>query len=412
MGPIVKKIAILGFGTVGQGVYEGIKTNEKRLEQLIGEPIQICAVLVKDITKDRTIEREVLVTNNIEEILKIPDLQIVFEAIVGTEPCFTYLKRFIEKGCHVITANKVMLAHHGIELVNLAQEKGVTVRYEATVAGGVPIISTLCSILKTNHILKLEGILNGTSNFILTEMRKHGCTFEEALKLAKQLGYAEQDPTNDVDGYDAYYKLIILYRCIFGREPNWKVIEREGISTITQQYVELAQVFGLRFRHVAHISLDAKDCWVKPVLVDETHPFYSIDGVDNTIHIQGTLVGGLTFTGAGAGRYPTASAMIEDFVQIFQQKNHLFPHVLPFIDERKHESEIRNSDWAIFTDQETASMIKSESPIIQERKNGKIVFLQLEGTHEWMNQLKQKYSVHVYEILNVNKVANIKENVS
>lgn len=201
MGPIVKKIAILGFGTVGQGVYEGIKANEKKLEQLIGEPIQICAVLVKDITKKRAIEPEVLVTSDIEDIIKIPDLEIVFEAIVGAEPCFTYLKRLIEKGCHVITANKVMFAHHGIELVNLAQEKGVTIRYEATVAGGVPIISTLCSILKTNRILQLEGILNGTSNFILTEMRKHGHTFKEALNLAQKLGYAEEDPSNDVDGY-------------------------------------------------------------------------------------------------------------------------------------------------------------------------------------------------------------------
>jgi len=399
---IAKKIAILGFGTVGEGVYEGIRSHKFELEQIIGEQIEICAVLVKDVTKKRNIEHGILVTSNIEDIVKIPELHTVFEAIVGAEPCFSYLKALIEKGCNIITANKVMFAHHGKELIKLANEHGATVRYEATVAGGVPIISALSSLLKTNRIEQLQGILNGTSNFILTEMRKNERTFEEALRLAQQLGYAEADPTNDVEGFDAFYKWIILYRNIYGTEPRWNSVYREGISSITSEYVILAKSIGLRFRHVAYMSA-AHNYWVKPVLVDESHPFYSVDGVDNTIHVKGSIVGGLTFTGQGAGRFPTASAMIEDFVQMFDQKHPFFSSPQPISENRnKHETSV--CQWAIFCDNKEAKQIKRDVTVRLENTLGHLVLLQLSCDERFVKALSEKYRIHVYEILSLRNI--------
>ena len=167
-----KKAAILGFGTVGQGIYEGIRSHREYIKNVLGTSIEIVAILIKDPLKDRQIDAGVLVTNKIEDILAIPDLEIVFEAIVGKDPCFSYLKQIIEKGCHVITANKAMFAAYGHELLKLAEKHHVKVKYEATVAGGVPIIGALTNLLQANKIFEIQGILNGTSNYILTEMRR------------------------------------------------------------------------------------------------------------------------------------------------------------------------------------------------------------------------------------------------
>ena len=207
-----KKAAILGFGTVGQGIYEGILTHQENIEKSLGESVEVTAILVQDPSKPRNVSEDILITNNIEEILAIPDLEIVFEAIVGIEPCFSYLKKCIEKGCHVIMANKAMFAHCGQELEALAVANNVRLKYEATVAGGVPIIGALSSLLTAKSISEMQGILNGTSNYILTSMRTKGISFDEALQNAQQLGYAEADPTSDIEGFDAFYKLIILMR--------------------------------------------------------------------------------------------------------------------------------------------------------------------------------------------------------
>lgn len=319
-----KKAAILGFGTVGQGIYEGIRSHQERIKNVLGTSVEIVAILIRDPLKQRNIDSNVLVTNNIEDILAIPDLDIVFEAIVGKEPCFSYLKQVIKKGCHVITANKAMFATHGKDLLKLANKHGVKVRYEATVAGGVPIIGALSHLLQVNNIYEVQGILNGTSNYILTEMRKNNYSFEEALTKAQELGYAEADPSSDIEGFDAFYKLNILIRTVTGTSPDWDQIERDGITSITGEQIALAEKLGLRFRHVAYFSNypnEQPQYWVKPVLVDIHHPFYSIDGVDNTIHVKGSLVGGLTFTGPGAGKFATASAMIEELIQIYQIKD-------------------------------------------------------------------------------------------
>ena len=186
----VLKVAILGFGTVGEGVYQTIESHQEELTAIIGSKVEVAAVLVRNKQKDRKISENILVTDDFDEIIQLPSLDVVIEAIVGNEPSFTYLKKAIQRGCHIITANKQMFAHYGKELMNLADEYHVSVGFEATVAGGVPIIQTLRHLLKVNRVQSVQGILNGTSNFILTEMREKQQSFAGALKLAQQKGFA------------------------------------------------------------------------------------------------------------------------------------------------------------------------------------------------------------------------------
>ncbi|MFC0189642.1 homoserine dehydrogenase [Fictibacillus aquaticus] len=310
----VIKAALLGFGTVGQGVYEAVQTHGEQLKELFGAELSIEAILVKDLSKHRNGVPETLLTDDFEHIISIPDLQVVFEAIVGEEPGLSYLKRSIQSGCHVITANKVMFARHGASLLKEAEEAGVSVGFEATTAGGAPVIRTISELLKVNRIQSVEGILNGTSNFILSVMREQGLSFEQALELAQQKGYAEADPSADVEGFDAYNKLMILSQLAFGEQPDWKIEDVEGISSITPEQVTEASNRGFRFKHIVRAEQTEQGITasVKPVLLTEEHPLYSVEGVINAVTVSASLAGLVTVQGAGAGKLPTASAMVED----------------------------------------------------------------------------------------------------
>lgn len=312
------RIALLGYGTVGNGVYKTIQTHQEKLKRILGKDVKVVAILVKNIEKHLAPDSDVLLTDDFKEIIALDKLDVVIDAIVGKEPSFSYLQQAINKGCHVITANKEMFAHHGAELKQLAKEQGVTLGFEATVAGGIPIIQTLRQLLNVNNIQKVQGILNGTSNFILTKMREDGCSFETALKIAQENGYAEADPTNDIEGYDAFYKAVILSELAFGEKPDWEESIRIGIKSITPEQIKLFTSFDYRFKHIASIEKTAAGmiCTVKPVLVNETHPFYQIEGVQNAVSIDGDIVGNISLQGPGAGMFPTASAIIEDLVYI------------------------------------------------------------------------------------------------
>jgi homoserine dehydrogenase len=318
----VLKVAILGFGTVGEGTYKTIQSHQEELTAILGKKVEIAAVLIRNKQKARKISENILVTSDFEEIIQLPGLDVVIEAIVGKEPSFTYLKRAIQRSCHIITANKQMFAYHGTELMKLAEEYHVSVGFEATVAGGIPIIQTLRHLLTVNRVQSVQGILNGTSNFILSEMREKQQSFAEALKLAKQKGFAEADPANDIKGIDAFYKLMILSRIAFGKEPDWKSVELQGINEITSEQIEAAEKRGLRFKHIASISQEGDRIIgsVKPVLIEKSHPFYNIEGVENAVNVQSDIVGSITLHGPGAGMFPTASAVIEDLVYVSQYK--------------------------------------------------------------------------------------------
>ncbi|WP_051633501.1 homoserine dehydrogenase [Bacillus sp. UNC41MFS5] len=318
----VIKVAILGFGTVGEGVYKTIQSHAEELEGVLGRKVEVAAVLIRNKQKKRNIDKDVLITSDFNEILSLPQLDVIVEAIVDKEPPFTYLKQAIQNRCHVITANKEMFAHHGNELLGLAEKHNVSVGYEATVAGGIPVIQTLRQLLNVNRVRHVQGILNGTSNFILTEMREKKQSFASALSLAQAKGFAEADPTNDVEGFDAFYKTMILSRIAFGEEPNWEEVEREGITSITSELIEAADKLGYRFKHIARISRIGGQiiAAVRPVLVGKSHPFYAIEGVENAVNVHSDIVGSITLQGPGAGMFPTASAVIEDLVFVCQNQ--------------------------------------------------------------------------------------------
>lgn len=311
-------IALLGYGTVGKGVYRTIQSHQEKLQALFGKEVKVVGILVKNLEKHQQPDPDVLLTDDFEKIITLEKLDVVIDAIVGKMPCFTYLTQAIIRGCHVITANKEMFAHYGKNLKQLAVAHGVSLSFEATVAGGIPVIQTLTQLLNVNNIEKIQGILNGTSNFILTKMREENVSFSEALKLAQKKGYAEADPTNDVEGYDAFYKAVILSEVAFGLTPDWDQSIREGIRGITIEQIEVFSSLGFRFKHVASIERSANGirCSVKPVLVSELHPFYHVEGVQNAVSIDGDIVGNISLQGPGAGMFPTASAIIEDFVHI------------------------------------------------------------------------------------------------
>jgi homoserine dehydrogenase len=311
-------IALLGYGTVGKGVYQTIKKHQNRFKALLGKEVKIEAVLVKNLEKHQLPDQDVILTNNFEDIISLPKLDVVIDAIVGKEPGFSYLTQAIKRGCHIITANKQMFAHHGRELLSLAEKHGVSVGFEATVAGGIPVIQTLRKLLSVNHVQKVQGILNGTSNFILTKMREEGLSFSAALSLAQEKGYAEADPTNDIEGFDAFYKAMILSEVIYGKQPDWETVQKQGISSITLEQIELFSKLGLRFKHVATLEKTARGihCSVKPVLVSSNHPLFHVEDVQNAVSIDADIVGNISLQGPGAGMFPTASAIVEDLIQL------------------------------------------------------------------------------------------------
>lgn len=313
------KVALLGFGTVGEGVYEIVEKEQERLSTLLGKKVEVAGVLIQDVKKERNIHQDIIITSDIDEILNITGLNVVIEAIVGVEPGYTYLSKAMEKGLHVITANKELLAYKGSELRELAQKNGVRLEYEAAVAGGIPIISTIKHLLRVNTVFKVEGILNGTSNYILSDIRQNHTSFSHSLQAAQKKGYAEADPTNDIDGWDAFYKLMVVSDLLFGKQPKWDQVIRKGIREIDYKHILVAESAGFRIKHVASLvnNNGRVKASVEPVLIPSSHALYEVEGVDNAVNLAGNLVGDLKLQGPGAGAMPTASAIIEDLVNIY-----------------------------------------------------------------------------------------------
>jgi homoserine dehydrogenase len=392
------RVAILGYGTVGEGVYKTITTHQEKLSKVLGRKVEVAAVLIKNKGKKRGIDNSVLVTDDFEEILKLEKLDVVVEAIVGREPALTYLQKAIQKGCHIITANKELFAVHGSELQNLAKKNGVSIGFEATVAGGVPVIQTLQQLLNINRIKKIEGILNGTSNYILSEMRTNHLSFSEALTAAQEKGFAEADPTNDVEGYDAFYKLMILSEIAFGGKPEWANVPREGITAITDEQIKGAEKLGLRFKLIASIQSAGGEIIgsVRPTLVTETHPLFNIEGVENSVSIEGDIVGRITLQGPGAGMLPTASAVIEDFIHVFRGNNNQLQHspmsdgVVEVIEEKDSqnwlmihpgEAQLTSVPVSVVTETDNHVYLKADEPTIStlRKRNHQASFFEVLG---------------------------------
>ncbi len=310
-------ICLLGYGTVGSSVYDLLLTKGGELTELLGQPLNVTHVVIKNQKQPRNLDSTVKVTDDFKTVIESDEIDLVIEAIVGVEPAFTYVKRALESGIPVITANKEMYAHKGRELQELAKACNTEIGYEATVAGGIPIIRTLSDLLHVNKVSKLEGILNGTSNFILSDMRKNLRSFKDALQIAQEEGYAEADPSNDIQGDDAFYKLMILCRDVFGKQPKWEQVNKAGIEAITEKTLHDAAVKGGRIKLVAKAELKKNGeivASVHPEFVDKAHPLYGVEDVENAVAVHTDLLGVLTLKGPGAGGPPTASAILSDLV--------------------------------------------------------------------------------------------------
>lgn len=306
------KIGMIGLGTVGTGVLKTLSFFEE---------IEVKKVAVKNLHKPRKIAHlgNTILTDKPYEVVNDPEIKIVIEVIGGVEPAFDLIKTAIKNGKHVVTANKELLAKHGEELMNFAQEHNKVVLYEAAIAGGIPIIMPVKTILAGNKITKIAAILNGTTNYILTKMDVDGASYEHVLKEAQELGYAETDPTGDVEGFDAAYKIATLSTIAFNKRINLKNIYREGISKIQAEDMKYANEFGYKIKLIALSQIDEKgnaDVRVHPMLVKKSSSLAHIDYVTNAIMIEGHPVGEIMFSGPGAGEFPTASSVVGDVLAI------------------------------------------------------------------------------------------------
>ena len=310
------RVGILGFGTVGEGTYRMLVDNVDEIVQKVGTPIEVVKIGVRDPNKARSLSSEMF-TTDLESIVDDPSIDVVLELIGGESPAAGLIERALRSGKHVVTANKELIAKHGSRLINLASDKGLDLHFEAAVGGGIPIVQPLKHQLAGNDIVKMMGVLNGTSNFVLTKMYRDGAEVDEALKEAQELGYAEADPTDDVDGYDTMYKIAILAAIAFGKQVDLDDVHREGIRSVTPRDMHYAEVLGYRIKLLGiceEVEQGRLQVRVHPTLVPKGHPLAGVEDVYNALWVHGDFVGDLMFSGRGAGSFPTASAVVGDLI--------------------------------------------------------------------------------------------------
>ena len=308
-------VALLGFGTVGTGVYKVLQRQRPEMMQKLNTYLNICSILVRDPKKHQgKVEDPSILRTSFEEILEDPKIDIIIELMGGIEPAYTYVRSALEAGKNVVTANKDLIADRGGELLQIAEENHVELRFEAAVAGGIPIISPLKNSLAANEIRMVMGIVNGTTNYILSKMTNEGMDYKDALAEATELGYAESDPTADVEGYDAGRKIAILATIAFHSRVTFRDVYTEGITKITAKDISYAKSLGRVVKLIAMALNTPEGIEVKvhPLLIPEDHPLASVSGSYNAVYVDGDAVEDVMFYGRGAGEMPTASAVLGD----------------------------------------------------------------------------------------------------
>ncbi len=314
-------IGLLGLGTVGSGVVKSLATNQEHIEQRTGFSVQVRRALVRDLYKPRRVSiHKELLTTTAQDILSDPFISVVVEVMGSVEPARTMIMSALHAGKHVITANKELLAKHGVELMATAEEMNVRLLFEASVGGGIPIVRMVESYLTANRIYAIQGILNGTCNYILTQMDEQGLSFHTALQTAQELGYAEADPESDVLGFDAAYKLSILANMAFPVYTHLGDVQRQGITEITPYDIVAAKSINGVIKLIGRASYDRGrvSLEVGPRIISKDHPLGGVRDVFNAVTLSADVVGELTFIGRGAGELPTASAVIEDLMEILR----------------------------------------------------------------------------------------------
>ena len=315
-------IAVMGYGTVGSGVVEVVNTNGARINQRIGDELNIKYVLdLRDFPEDPVQEK---IVHDFETIINDDEIKIVVEVMGGIEPAYTFVKRCLQAGKSVATSNKALVAKHGAELLSIAEENNINFLFEASVGGGIPIIRPLNSSLTADEIEEITGILNGTTNYMLTKMFYEGADYDTVLKEAQANGYAERNPEADVEGYDACRKIAILSSLISGQQVDFEDIYCEGITEITVEDMKYAKAMGTAIKLLASSKRYAGNrlhAIVAPCMLYPEHPLYNVNGVFNSIFVHGNVLGDAMFYGSGAGKLPTASAVVADVVDAAKHLN-------------------------------------------------------------------------------------------
>ena len=361
-----KNIGILGCGTVGSGLVELLRNYPE---------INIKKIAVRDASKDRGLAlAKDIFTNNAEEVINNPDIEIVIELMGGVDETQKLIEQALNNGKHVISANKDLIALKGEELFAVAEKNKKTILYEAAVAGGIPVIATLKQSLQGNHIKELYGIINGTTNYILDQMKKHGASFEDALQEAQELGYAEANPTNDVDAHDAAYKIAILASIISGKKVDVNKVFREGLRKIPQTDIQSAEKRGyaIKLLAIAKNDSDALDLRVHPVFVPKETTLANISAENNAVMVNGSAVGELTLIGKGAGSLATASSVLGDLLMLVEQSDSINPQFVVAAHSEEAQikdiSEVKNSFYLRLAMHDKIGVLKNLGDITE--KNG------------------------------------------
>lgn len=314
------KIGLLGLGTVGSGVPTILQEHQEKISQVTGMEIVISKALVRDESekKEQAEQFDIQLTTNIDEIINDEEIKIIVELIGKVEPAKTFITKALENGKHIVTANKDLLAQHGSELVALAQKNQCDLYYEASVAGGIPILRTIANSLAADNIQKVLGIVNGTTNYMLTQMVSEKKSYEQALKEAQELGFAESDPTNDVDGIDAAYKMVLLSQFAFGMNVELDQVDTRGIRGLSLDDVEMAAQLGYEIKLIGSSENNNGSVAVEvgPMLVAKAHPIASVRNEFNAVFIESSGVGESMYYGPGAGAKPTATSVVSDIITI------------------------------------------------------------------------------------------------
>ena len=349
MGKIVN-VGLIGFGTIGTGVIKTLQMNGGLIAKRLGAEIRLKKIADLDITRDRGVKVDPsLLTTRADDILDDPEIQIVIELMGGYHPAREFLLKAVANGKHVVTANKALLAKHGEEIFRAVEAKGLSMGFEASVGGGIPVIRTLKEGFAGDEIRSIHGIVNGTANYILSKMSDEGKSFTEALKEAQKLGFAEADPTFDIEGHDSAHKIAILALLAFGVRVSMDQVYMEGISRITPEDIDFARQFGYRIKLLAIAKRcgETLDIRVHPTMIPSDHPIANINGATNAIEIMGNAVGTSLLVGAGAGSLPTASAVTGDLVEIARNILNGRSHRVPtcsFLQEHIHGASVRPMD--------------------------------------------------------------------
>ena len=367
-------IAVMGYGTVGSGVVEVIDTNGKRINQRIGDELNVKYVLdLKDFPGDPIQEK---ITHDFDTIVNDEDVKIVVEVMGGIEPAYTFVKKCLLAGKSVATSNKALVAKHGAELLSIAKEKNINFLFEASVGGGIPIIRPLNSSLTADEIEEITGILNGTTNYMLTKMFYEGADYDTVLKEAQAKGYAERNPEADVEGYDACRKIAILSSLIAGQQVDFEDIYCEGITEITVEDMKYAKAMGTTIKLLASSKRigDSLYAIVAPCMLYPQHPLYNVNDVFNAIFVHGNVLGDAMFYGSGAGKLPTASAVVADVVDAAK---HLKRNIMTMWKQEKLQLEDKKDAKRRFFIRMRGNIEEMKESL--EYSFGEIEFVQVEG---------------------------------